>query len=87
MWGSPSGSGSVRQFNRDMRLVFRASPVEPRSRRRLRGPARGGRRAGDAAAVRRAAAELLDAGICDAMTGAADFATANGALAAARSRR
>ncbi|OLZ74751.1 AraC family transcriptional regulator [Streptomyces sp. IMTB 2501] len=29
-----SGFGSVRQFNRDMRLVFRASPVELRSRRR-----------------------------------------------------
>ncbi|GHE08378.1 AraC family transcriptional regulator [Streptomyces alanosinicus] len=29
-----SGFGSVRQFNRDMRLVFRASPVELRNRRR-----------------------------------------------------
>ncbi|EST36280.1 hypothetical protein M878_02570 [Streptomyces roseochromogenus subsp. oscitans DS 12.976] len=29
-----SGFGSVRQFNRDIRLVFQASPVELRSRRR-----------------------------------------------------
>ncbi|WP_031168852.1 bifunctional transcriptional activator/DNA repair enzyme AdaA [Streptomyces durhamensis] len=29
-----SGFGSVRQFNRDMRLVFRAAPLELRSRRR-----------------------------------------------------
>jgi AraC family transcriptional regulator of adaptative response / DNA-3-methyladenine glycosylase II len=29
-----SGFGSLRQFNRDMRLVFRASPIELRSRRR-----------------------------------------------------
>ncbi|MEV6872954.1 AlkA N-terminal domain-containing protein [Amycolatopsis sp. NPDC051128] len=29
-----SGFGSLRQFNRDMKLVFRASPVELRSRRR-----------------------------------------------------
>lgn len=29
-----SGFGSVRQFNRDMRMVFRASPVELRRRRR-----------------------------------------------------
>lgn len=29
-----SGFGSVRQFNREMRLVFRASPVELRGRRR-----------------------------------------------------
>jgi AraC family transcriptional regulator, regulatory protein of adaptative response / DNA-3-methyladenine glycosylase II len=29
-----SGFGSLRQFNRDMRLVFRASPVELRNRRR-----------------------------------------------------
>ena len=29
-----SGFGSLRQFNRDMKLVFRASPVELRNRRR-----------------------------------------------------
>src|SRR6202022_4658313 len=29
-----SGVGSLRQVNRDMRLVFRASPIELRSRRR-----------------------------------------------------